>query len=348
MLIYLDPQTDVDYTAFYIKGLYDLAGRENVFFSGRYFDNLAPNRTLKFVLLENQVLYKYVIDWGDDPSIDGADYNWCDYYGKINFHLEKTLNIYHPKIICMAPGFGIKLWNNYASAYYGLMNLIRTRKPVVSTRKFLSKYYKQRLQLPLDSYKPMAIEGHYIYSLNTLWNSNEWINNDDTVNQYRANFMNACLSMPNIQFEGGFVYSDIKNENPAFKHLVIDEEWIPKQTYINKVQASVLVFNTPAWALCHGWKLGEYLALGKAIISTPISNELPAALEHGRHIHIVSGEEREIKDAIDFIINNPDYRQSLEKNAYAYYCQYGSPIQSIKSLIAPALVRIDAGSTVSQ
>ncbi|QHV95266.1 glycosyltransferase [Spirosoma endbachense] len=332
MRVYIDPQTDTDYTAFYIKGLYDRFRKANVSFSGQYFTGLKPNRTLKFILDDNGVIYKYVIDWGDDPSVAEADYAWCDYYGKINFNTKHTQPAYHPKIISLAPGFGIKLWSHSGSAYYGLSNLFKARRDVSNVKKFLSNYYKQAKQLPLNAYKPLKTSTNYVYSLNTLWNSDEWINNDATVNRYRANFMKACKSIPALQFEGGFVYSQIKNTNPEFQTLVIDADWIPKSTYINKIKASVLVFNTPAWALCHGWKLGEYLALGKAIISTPLSNELPAPLEHGKHIHIVSGEEAAIREAITLLFNNPDYRAVLEKNAYDYYCEYVSPIQSIKLL----------------
>ena len=51
------------------------------------------------------------------------------------------------------------------------------------------------------------------------------------------------------------------------------------------------MLNTPGVSGCLGWKLGEYLALGKAIISTPIQRQLLADLEHGTHIHVVDGSE---------------------------------------------------------
>ena len=37
--------------------------------------------------------------------------------------------------------------------------------------------------------------------------------------------------------------------------------------WISKTKQSAIVFNTPAFWSCHGWKLGEYLAMGKCIIS---------------------------------------------------------------------------------
>ena len=57
--------------------------------------------------------------------------------------------------------------------------------------------------------------------------------------------------------------------------------------WMHKTKMSEVVFNTPAFWECHGWKLGEYLALGKAIISTPLSNDLPYPLEHGKNIYMI-------------------------------------------------------------
>ena len=55
------------------------------------------------------------------------------------------------------------------------------------------------------------------------------------------------------------------------------------------------------------WDLGEYLALGKAIISTPLFNDLPAPLTHGINIHFVENDVDSIKEAVSYIIANPDY-----------------------------------------
>lgn len=333
MHVLVDLKANIDYTAFYISGLYDLFGKANVSFSKRHFTGLQPNRSLKFLLVDGSVSRRFVIDWSDAPSVEQADYDWCDCYGKINVNANLTPLTYHSKMVSLAPSFGIRLWGPVESVYYGLTNLLKVGRSSGNMKNFLGTYYKQIREVPLSNYVPQTVDLNYVYSLNTLWNSNEWINNDATVNRYRANFMNVCQSMSNLQFEGGFVYSDIQNTNPDFKSLVINAEWIPKRTYIDKLKASILVFNTPAWANCHGWKLGEYLALGKAIISTPLSNELPAPLEHGKHLHIVSGEEADIREAVSMLLNNPDYRATLERNAHDYYQTYGSPMASVRRLI---------------
>ena len=104
----------------------------------------------------------------------------------------------------------------------------------------------------------------------------------------------------------------------------------PYQTWLQKTQQSALVFNTPAFWDCHGWKLGEYLALGKAIISTPLSNDLPVPLTHGVNIHFVEDDIDSMRAAIQYIIGNPDYKERLEQGASAYWASYGTPEKSLE------------------
>ena len=85
--------------------------------------------------------------------------------------------------------------------------------------------------------------------------------------------------------------------------------------------------------MCHGWKLGEYLALGKAIISTPILNELPEKLEHGKNIYYVNGDLKEIEEAINRLLNDKNLREHLERGAYSYYKRNVAPLSVITKLI---------------
>jgi glycosyltransferase involved in cell wall biosynthesis len=102
--------------------------------------------------------------------------------------------------------------------------------------------------------------------------------------------------------------------------------------WLEKTKQSAVVFNTPAFWNCHGWKLGEYLALGKCIVSTKLQNDLPFPLEHGKNIHFVENNQDAMGEAIEYIISHPDYRQKLESGARAYWDAYGSPIAALKLL----------------
>ena len=118
-----------------------------------------------------------------------------------------------------------------------------------------------------------------------------------------------------LHFEGGFVPSEsLINARDTTTCSTLAS---PHRRWLQLTQSSAVVLNTPGVCGCLGWKLGEYLALGKAIISTPIQRQLPADLEHGTHIHVVDGSEDSIRDAIQRITCDGAYRLRLEINSLA-------------------------------
>jgi hypothetical protein len=338
MKINVNPCVDVSYSSYYLKGLYDCFGRNVVQFRAGCFHEFNTGTTFPFVIEKDNININFVIDYGDNHEINANWYNWCDVYGIINFKSDLVDNSFHPKIIRLAPGFGIKIWNLVETIQTSIINFLLSHKHIKNPRKFFGRYWKLYNYSPLRDYLGANPLINYIFQAGTLWQSDEWINNDDHVNRYRFNFFEAANSVFNVRFEGGFVSSSKKNENQDFQKFLLDK-WIPNKIYLSKVKNSVVVFNTPAWSLCHGWKLGEYLALGKAIISTPLFYELPSPLIHGTHIHYCSGGIDDIKEAIELIINDEEYRNKLEKGASEYYLRYVKPDVQIKSLLNPLLVQ---------
>jgi glycosyltransferase involved in cell wall biosynthesis len=85
--------------------------------------------------------------------------------------------------------------------------------------------------------------------------------------------------------------------------------------------------------LSHTFKLAEFLALGKAIISTPISRELPEPLCHGEHVHYVDGSVDALREAITKIAGDREYRTHLEQNAHDYYIRHLRPKIVVERLL---------------
>ncbi len=333
----------MEYSTFYIKGLYAVLGKENVSFNIQYFSDTTNTENLNIVLATGHQLVKCTIDYNDSPYINKIAYDWCSYYGKINLRQPFLSDETRQKIINILPGFGIRIWNPVETGFIAFQNYFQITPRPQSIKKFLSGYVKQLRHLSLESYQPARSLPDYIFSINTLWFSNEWINTDKTVNWMRLNFYKAVSALVSFRTEIGFVYSQKKNKNPDFQEYVTNK-WIPKKEYLRKTKQSVLVFNTPAWDLCHGWKIAEYLALGKAIISTPFHNELPVSLTHEKNIHFVSGSVDDIREAVQKIGTDAAYRTSLEKESRRYYEQYVQP----KAVIAHFLEHIQVPGQHSQ
>jgi len=334
--IIIDPIANVYYSGFYIKGLYDKFGVRNTKFNSKPFENIKDRGdNFNFIIIKENTSTKYSIHYDDTFKIKPSHYEWCDIYGCVNANFEKTPIEFHSKLVSLPPSFGIQLWSLFQTIFYMINNLQKIWR-ITDIRKFSGKYKRQwLLRLPYKDYlakgELTSVSQPYIFHLSTLWYSDEWNKNDEGVNKVRANFIRACKSIDSVCFEGGLSVSKRSIVNLDFKPLLF-EGTISIEEYIDKIKKSVLVFNTPAFWDCHGWKLGEYLAMGKAIISTPLSNDLPYPLIHGENIHFVPNDELEIKKAILLIINDEDYRKKLENGARIYWEKYGTPTKSLELL----------------
>ena len=64
--------------------------------------------------------------------------------------------------------------------------------------------------------------------------------------------------------------------------------------------------------------------MGKAIISTPLKNDLTEPLKHGHEIHLINNES-ELSTAINILLTDTNYRNKLETNARLYWEKYCAP-----------------------
>ena len=336
MRIIIDPVDDVLYTSFYVYGLESLFGKRNVVYSSNFFGDLTSEsrhtKSTRFVVDKEGYIKKYVIHCNDSYQINEELYEWSDVYGCVNANFDKTPKKYHKKLISLCPSFGVRCWNFPETWFHAVSDWPRSE---ASLRKFLGKH-KRLLGRP--SYSDYLLKestevafDNYVFSLSTLWYSDEWNKNDEGVNARRANFIRACKELTGVIFEGGLVS---QGKDRSSEGLFADclSEGVSMKEWMKKTRRSALVFNTPAFWDCHGWKLGEYLAMGKCIVSTVLSNDLPAPLVHGRHIHFVENSQESMSEAVDYIVKHPEYREYLEKGARDYWEQYGSPAASLKLL----------------
>jgi glycosyltransferase involved in cell wall biosynthesis len=189
---------------------------------------------------------------------------------------------------------------------------------VSSVRRHLGAYVAQwRHRLPEDEYVPGLSDPDYIFLAARLWEK------EAETNRFRANFLRACKAIPGLTVDGGFIPRE-RGPLPGFEDVTVARTY-RLQDYLQRTKRSGIVFNTPAVAGCHGWKLAEFLALGKAIISTPISRAMPQPLVHGVHAHFVDGSERSISEAVNEIRLDETYRRRLERNARDYYERHLKP-----------------------
>lgn len=345
--IIVDPRLKYNYASWYLLGIkrafrdwkiiYDI----NPFKVLQYGVMNDYNSGFAFIVKEEGYERKIFIDTEDVARFFLDRYKWCDVYGMVNPTKEQVEQ--YEKLIAIGPGFGITLTSSLFTIFYCLRNFTKGYKFThILFKNHLRDYlYTNIRRRPIERYEEKTkIKNNYIFHASTLW-YNEFAATD--TNKYRGGFLKACKKA-DIKIEGGLFYINSKNvlkEMPNYSKYkseykdFIYEDRLSIDDYIRKTKESILVFNTPSVCECHGWKLAEYLCMGKAIISTPLTREMPCELIHGENVHFVERVE-DIYDAVLQIKNDEVYRHKLEYGARAYYEKWLAPEVVIKRIIEKA------------
>lgn len=325
--VYVYGLCNVHYDAFYIKGLKDFYGVKNVIFDVSRFPKFDYNDAMSIIIKYKNSEIKICIDSYDSNKIITSQLDWCDIYGKVNYKEEGYISKDNYKIIPIGPSFGIKIWNFQTTIFLGLLNYIRFYKFISHKRAFLSSYKAQYKRMPLEFYftKVNKPKTNYIFFVSSIWQKEAKTNN------FRKNFIETSKKIKQVCFEGGFAPRKDGN-NLTFDNLVINKRYALKRYLIN-TKRSTMVFNTPAVLNCHGWKLGEFFALGKAILSTSFYNKMPESIVNHEHIYFLNNDsEMEMKEKIKNILDNHQLKLKLEKNSKEYFENYLMPRKVIERL----------------
>ena len=347
MKVYIDPRTEYRYTSFYRLGLYKLFGKKNIIYSVKPFEDLKITNANQYgcgmeVVFDNEYgkITKVYFDIKDVAEIEKDKYDWCDIYSKVNIKFEDLEK--YDKLFVPGPNFAIRNRSLLGLLTFGLQNFLRGQSSSYQSFKryihdYLYIYVRRR---SIKSYeKCIDVIPNYVFHASTLW-YNQFAK--DCTNLYRGEFLKSC-QYAGMHIEGGLYYlkddPDVLAEMPdypfyeeVYKDFIYDKR-LSMDDYIKKTKESILVFNTPSVCGCHGWKLGEYLCMGKAIISSPLLREMPGeGLIHGKNIHIVNSPE-EIYDAVVKINSDEYYRRQLEEGAREYYEKWVAPEVVIQRLL---------------
>ena len=316
------PWFKASYYGFYLQGLWEIFPGARAAFSLRGFPQL-HHHCLAFRISGRNIY----VSAGDGPGINQEALAWCHVYAKVNLGIDVSA----AKLFPVGPSFGLRFLPLWRAFCWSLRTCRRPNGVTHSLREHFAEYWRQwRYRLPERDYQPSPPHPNYVFYLGTLWKQ------EPETNTFRANFIRACRSVPALRFEGGL----ISRPDVAGFDDVVAPERISLSDYIQKTRSSVVVFNTPAVQGCHGWKLAEFLALGKVVISTPLKRMLPAPLAHGVHIHYTDGSADSLKKALEFIHGNPAYQASLGKAAREYYDRYLAPKSVMGRILRQAGVTV--------
>jgi len=322
--IYIYSLCDIFYDSYYYKGLKEFYNYK-IIFSKKKFPDFEQG-TFAVIIIKNGKQKKIIIDSRDQFDILENQLKWCDIYGKVNYRTSEINLDIQNKVIPISPSFGINIWNKKQTIFYGISNYFKSFGRLKFHKRFFANYKEQLKRPKIEDYNNTnKSKNNYIFFAGTTWKF------EQQTNLYRALFIKVCRKLSFIDFEGGLTPRNDKFD-AGFKEFEVSKRYSIDE-YFEKLKESMVVFNTPAVLKCHGWKLGEFFALGKAIISTPHVIQFPSDIINETHMIMVDEIiENEFENAIEKLSKNESFRFELESNAKKYFDEYLAPKSVIRIL----------------
>ena len=338
------PAFNARYYSLYIQGLISLLGSSRLEYTTRDFPPFGAD-CLAF-RVKGDVERKIYLHSNDMPELDEEGLRWCDLFGKVNLDPELVPETMRSKVLALGPTMAVRVWNRYGSYLMAFRNLLRSRRILGdSWRQHIANYRGQySSRFPEDAYRPAAPRPNYVFYNAALWER------EPKANAVRAGFVKACRAMADVRFEGGLTPRQSVNGTGRFSAPEYEDflcKRYSSREYLERTRLSMVTMNNPAYRDCHSWRLAEYLAMGKAIISLPIVRALPSSLDHGVHIHYVDGSVDDFRSALRKIIGDAEYRRTLERNAREYYETYLAPTSVLERILRKAGITGESTSRVA-
>jgi hypothetical protein len=320
------PAADLAYASFVLEGFATLLGPDAIRYATDGFPRRYTGGRVLAMYRADDPSARCFLSFHDHPRVNEMGMEWARVVGMVNVDDADVGR--GDKVIAIGPTFGVRLraravtlrhvratlrWNGWRGTRDSL-----TRLRAVAAH--------ERKRATIDRYVPRASDPGYVFF--TAW---PWSKHPE-VNPPRAAFVEACLRAPGLTFEGGFAPRR-RRDLPELAALSAPRRY-PIGEYLEKLGRSAVAFNNPAVHGCHGWKLGEFLALGKAIVTLPLTRALPAPLEDGVHVHVVDGSPASLDAALERLRRDHDYRRALEANARRWYDEHLAPPRVAQRLLA--------------
>jgi hypothetical protein len=159
----------------------------------------------------------------------------------------------------------------------------------------------------------------------------------ELINNMRAECIRRCRKEFGAFFLGGLAVDEYTKKN--FSDILLpDSKESRKLEYLKRVKESDICVATTGLHNSIGWKLGEYVAASKAIVSEKLHYELPGEFTP-RHNYLEFTTPEECVQDIYELINDKSLRLRLMLNNYRYYHTYVRPDILVMNTLLKVLER---------
>jgi hypothetical protein len=164
----------------------------------------------------------------------------------------------------------------------------------------------------------------------------------EAMNEMRAECISAMRARLGDRFLGGFQHDEFAARRYP-RQLLHDGTLSRKRTYLSLVRDSAICVATTGLHGSIGWKLAEYVAFSKAILSEQLLYKVTGDFSEWRN-YLSFSNSAECTDRALQLLGDANLRHSLMNNNWAYYNAYLRPDALVGRAVNTALERLSAYS----
>lgn len=209
---------------------------------------------------------------------------------------------------------------------------IKTNKLLkrVSARSF---FYEQDFE-----YYPVKPSRKNVLFLTRLWNPGEAKSQRSVelrtkINTTRVEAINRCRKEFGEDFTGGLFIEKFASKN--FPELLMDNSLTNKASYLNSVRNHAICIATTGLHNSIGWKMGEYVAASRGIVSEPLKFGLPGDFEKEKNYYEFETAD-ELINQINRLRTDESALMQMMADNFHYYNNYVKP----ENLVLNSLITV--------
>ena len=289
---------------------------------------------------------------------DTHDWNWideeilagCDFYFKRSYDPQFISTLEHGNRV-----FPLGLNYQVASSEFDIFKLKRAafysgKDRVKATLKGLriDNLLRQRETERIDNLESAPdpdIEPRVLF-MARAWNpetieSKKQKSAVEAINETRATCIEVLRKELGDKFYGGLAHDEYSKKYFS-NALLTDDASSSKRNYLEILKRFPICVATVGLNGSNGWKLAEYVAHSKVILSEPLVYQVPGSFEAGQNYIEFNGADKLAAAAVR-LIEDRDLRTEIMANNFAYYNNYVRPDALIANSLNVVLEKI--GST---
>lgn len=251
----------------------------------------------------------------------------CDFYFKRSFDRAENARLFGELADKMHP-LGLNYYLTYRGNPLGEGGLKKLAK-LLSGRKPYGYFTKDKFE-----HEPRRVEGApkivFVSRLRGDMGSAKMDDARREINDMRVSLMRRLRDKYGENFIGGLFDSPLTREYAP--DLVLDRAATKREKYLKMLGDCDICIASTGLHKSTGWKVGEYVAAARAIVTEPICYEVPGNFEEGRN-YLTYTNADECMAAIDRLVNSPEEIYRMECANRDYYLHYVEPSVLVKNTL---------------